>query len=124
MIGGGKVAVDAVADLIAFRADRDGLAHRQRAVLGDGDLAAEILDLFHRPGRRRQQDGERGQARGKKEPHCRDGQARQENETFGTARSAAFSISKKSAGLKANQLATRFEGACWIMTLKSRTEAL
>jgi hypothetical protein len=50
--------------------------------------------------------------------------ADQEKETFGTARSAALSISKNAACLNANQEAMTFEGTCSIMTLKSRTVPL
>ena len=55
---------------------------------------------------------------------CDANRAVQEKETFGTARSAASSISKNGACLNANHDAMMLDGTCSIITLKSRTVPL
>ena len=106
-VKGGEVAIDAVVDAVALHIDRDGLDDVQRSVFLNGDVAGEIQNAF-RPFLRRDRGGE-----GKREERrSESGPAHQEKETFGTARSAALSISKNCAGVKLPMPATKFDGNC------------
>ena len=112
------VAEDAALDAVVLDLNGDGFADGDRAVRRDGDVADEIGDAFlcGRIGQRDKDEKECGERDAK--------DADQENETFGKARSAAFSISKNAACLKANHEAMMLDGTCSIITLKSRTVPL
>src|SRR5204863_2890475 len=100
-VGRGEVAEDAVADAIALDIDRNIFRDGERARLRDANLAREIGDALARAGGKRETN----------ERRCKDGGALHPAYfTFGTSRSAAFSISKNGAGLKAPKFATRFDG--------------
>ncbi len=112
-VAGGKVAVDAAADIVPLGAHGDGLAHHHAPVGVDGDVAVEIENALGREG-----GGEDEQERDEQErtePHRR---------TSGGWRSAASSTSKYSAGRKRNSPATRLPGKDCTSTLSSRTAPL
>ena len=90
-IGGGEIAEDAVADTLALGAHGDLFAHVKRAIGRDGNVAGILGDAFAL----RQSGRGRGGKQHEGEKRSADGNdADQVNETLGTARSAAFSISK------------------------------
>ena len=92
---GGKVAVDAVPDLSFLGLHRDRLAHRERAVGADRDLAAEVE---HPLGRARRARGEAKQ-QGKSEPPHRS-----------TLTASRSSVSKNGIGAKPKRRATSRSG--------------
>ena len=92
---GRKVAVDAVPDLAPLGLYRNRLAHGERAVGADRDLAAEIEQALGRAGRAR---GEREHERAGEPPH---------RSTLTASRS---SVSKNGIGANANRRATSRSG--------------
>src|ERR1700749_739019 len=107
---------DSVSNLLAFGDDGDRFGNCERPGLRDADIAGVVGDALIRERRRHKQTKQRRGGNG--------GAAHVVNETFGAARSASLSIWKNGAGLNAPKLATRFEGNCSIITLKSRAAPL
>ena len=91
-IGGGEVAQDAAADLVAFGIEGDSLAHGERGILVDGDIADEAGDALIGPGGRNECDQQR-----EDEGECAGHAAYFLKSTLGTSRAAASQISKNSA---------------------------
>src|SRR5581483_10266412 len=102
-VDGGEIAVDAVTDVVAPRVHRDGFHDIKLPVRLHGDVAGKIENAFDVVLRA----GGRHQNKRCEERHNESGPAHQEKETFGTARSAALSISKNFAGVNPPMLAIR-----------------
>src|SRR5262249_46495875 len=120
-IGGGKIAQDATADLIALGLHRDRLGDGEVAVLLDGHVADEAQDALDRSG---------GIERGESERNCqRDASQRGHdlpagNETCGAAACARSSSSKNGSFLKPRIFAMISFGNDWMLMLRLRTAPL